>query len=98
MFGDTISARGVGDKRIRMGTGREGICAMMKRFIEQMKRGIKRKEDSIERLQQRLQELSGQANADQVLIKQIRDEIRLISRKPQSAQRACRLTRGAAWT
>ena len=97
MFGDTISARGVGDKRIRMGT-REGICAMMKRFIEQMKRGIKRKEDSIERLQQRLQELSGQANADQVLIKQIRDEIRLISRKPQSAQRACRLTRGAAWT
>ena len=58
-----------------MATGRQDICAMMKRFIESMKKGMKRKEDSIRRLQQRLKELSGQPNADQALIKQIRDEI-----------------------
>ena len=59
-----------------MATGRnQGLCAMLKRFIDATKKEIKRKEDRVSNQQSLLQKLTGQPNADSALIKQIRDDI-----------------------
>jgi hypothetical protein len=53
-----------------MATGRiENICASMKRFIDLAKKAIKRKEETIRRLEERLQKLTSQPNPDAALVK-----------------------------
>lgn len=65
-----------------MATGQiKNICALMKRFIDSAKKGIKGKEEMISRLQERLQKLTGQPNSDSALIKEIRDDIERLERE-----------------
>lgn len=65
-----------------MATGRvQDICATMKRFIESMKKEIKRKEDTIQRQQERLRKLTAQPNPDSAMVKEIRDDIARLERE-----------------
>ena len=78
-----------------MATGRvQDICATMKRFIESMKKEIKRKEDTIQRQQERLRKLTAQPNPDSEMVKEIRDDIARLERelieRSRTAQRAGR--------
>ena len=64
-----------------MATGRvQDICATMKRFIESMKKEIKRKEDTIQRQQERLRKLTAQPNPDSTMVLEIRDDIAQLER------------------
>ena len=64
-----------------MATGRvQDICAIMKRFIESMKKEIKRKEDTIQRQQERLRKLTAQPSSDPTMVQEIRDDIAQLER------------------
>ena len=59
-----------------MATGQvQDICGTMKKFIVSMKKEIKRKEDTIQRQQERLRKLTAQPNPDAVMVQEIRDDI-----------------------
>jgi septal ring factor EnvC (AmiA/AmiB activator) len=65
-----------------MATGQvQSICATMKRFIESMKKEIKRKEDAIQRQQERLRKLTAQPTPDSAMVKEIRDDIERLERE-----------------
>jgi len=65
-----------------MATGRvQDICGTMKRFIESMKKEMKRKEAAIQRQQERLRKLTGQPNPDAMLVQEIRDDIARMERE-----------------
>ena len=53
----------------------------MKRFIESMKKEIKRKEDTIQRQQERLRKLTSQPEPDSEMVKEIRDDIGRLERE-----------------
>ena len=65
-----------------MATGRvQDICATMKKFIESMKKEIKRKEDTIQKQQERLRKLTAQPNPDSTMVQEIRDDIARLERE-----------------
>ena len=65
-----------------MATGRvQDICATMKKFIESMKKEIKRKDDAIRRQQERLRKLTAQPNPDSTMAQEIRDDIARLERE-----------------
>ena len=65
-----------------MATGQvQSICATMKRFIESMKKEIKRKGDTIQRQQERLRKLTAQPNPDSSMVQEIRDDIARLERE-----------------
>ncbi len=65
-----------------MATGRvQDICATMKRFIESMKKELKRKEDTIQRQQERLRKLTAQPKPDSAMVQEIRDDIARLERE-----------------
>ena len=59
----------------------QSICATMKKFIESMKKEIKRKEDTIQRQQERLRKLTAQPNPDSTMVQEIRDDIARLERE-----------------
>lgn len=65
-----------------MATGRvQDICATMKKFIESMKKEIKRKDDAIRRQQERLRKLTAQPSPDSTMAQEIRDDIARLERE-----------------
>ena len=65
-----------------MATGRvQDICATMKKFIESMKKEIKRKEDTIQRQQERLRKLTAQPSPDSAMVQETRDDIARLERE-----------------
>jgi predicted RNase H-like nuclease (RuvC/YqgF family) len=65
-----------------MATGQvQSICSTMKRFIESMKKEIKRKEDTIQRQQERLRKLTAQPSPDSAMVQEVRDDIARLERE-----------------